>query len=60
MKILLVVKSKVMENLGVMYLSAIAKKTGHQCKIVAFDLAQTMARIRRREKGGWCGAHCRN
>lgn len=34
MRILLVCKSKVMENLGVMYLSSIAKKAGHECKIV--------------------------
>lgn len=33
MKVLLVVKSKMMENLGVMYLSSIIKKSGHKCKI---------------------------
>lgn len=39
MKILLVVKSKFMENLGVMYLSAIAKKNGHACKIIGIHEA---------------------
>lgn len=34
MKILLVCKSMKMENLGVMYLSAVAKKSGHESKIV--------------------------
>jgi len=34
MKILLVVKSKIMENLGVQYLSAVIKRCGGQCKIV--------------------------
>jgi radical SAM superfamily enzyme YgiQ (UPF0313 family) len=34
MKILLVVKSKVMENLGVMYLAAVIKNAGHETKIV--------------------------
>jgi radical SAM superfamily enzyme YgiQ (UPF0313 family) len=33
MKILLVVKSKMMENLGVMYLSAVIKQAGHECRI---------------------------
>jgi radical SAM superfamily enzyme YgiQ (UPF0313 family) len=37
MKILLVVKSKKMECLGVMYLSAVAKQVGHECRIVALD-----------------------
>jgi len=31
MKILLVVKSKAIETLGPQYLSAIAKKAGHEC-----------------------------
>jgi radical SAM superfamily enzyme YgiQ (UPF0313 family) len=35
--VLLAVKSKKMENLGVMYLSAVAKRGGHECKIVTFD-----------------------
>ena len=34
MKILFVVKSKVMEVLGPMYLTAVAKKAGHACTIV--------------------------
>lgn len=34
MKILLVVKSKILETLGPMYLSAIAKQAGHECMIV--------------------------
>jgi len=34
MKVLLVVKSKVMENLGVMYLSSVIKKANHECNIV--------------------------
>jgi len=33
-RILLVVKSKSIETLGPMYLSAIAKKAGHECRIV--------------------------
>jgi radical SAM superfamily enzyme YgiQ (UPF0313 family) len=33
MKILLVVKSMAIENLGPMYLSAVAKKAGHECRI---------------------------
>lgn len=37
MKILFVVKSKVMENLGVMYLSAVVKNAGHECKIMALE-----------------------
>jgi anaerobic magnesium-protoporphyrin IX monomethyl ester cyclase len=36
MKILLAVKSKALENLGVMYLSSIAKQAGHDCRIVEF------------------------
>jgi radical SAM superfamily enzyme YgiQ (UPF0313 family) len=34
MKILFVVKSKVMENLGVMYLASVVKQAGHETKIV--------------------------
>lgn len=37
MRVLLVVKSKMMENLGVMYLSSVIKKAGHQCKIVSLS-----------------------
>lgn len=43
MKILLVVKSKVMENLGVMYLSAVAKQAGHECKITEIKDAPAVA-----------------
>jgi anaerobic magnesium-protoporphyrin IX monomethyl ester cyclase len=39
MNILLVCKSKVMENLGVMYLSSVIKKAGHECKIVSINEA---------------------
>jgi radical SAM superfamily enzyme YgiQ (UPF0313 family) len=39
MKVLFVVKSKLMENLGVMYLSAVVKQCGHQCQIVDIDHA---------------------
>lgn len=39
MKVLLVCKSKVMENLGVMYLSSVIKKAGHECKIVSINEA---------------------
>ncbi|MCK9565225.1 MAG: B12-binding domain-containing radical SAM protein [Methanothrix sp.] len=34
LKVLFVVKSKVMENLGVMYLSSVVKAAGHECRIV--------------------------
>lgn len=37
MKVLLACKSKMMENLGVMYLSAVIKQTGHLSRIVTFD-----------------------
>lgn len=37
MKVLLVVKSKFMESLGVMYVSAVAKQAGHECRIVSLD-----------------------
>lgn len=37
MKCLLVVKSKMMENLGVMYLSSVIKQTNHDCKIVSLN-----------------------
>lgn len=40
MRILLVCKSKVMENLGVMYLSAVIKQEGHKCRIVDFHYAE--------------------
>ena len=37
MRILLVVKSKIMENLGVMYLSSVVKQCGSECKIIDID-----------------------
>lgn len=37
MKVLLVVKSMVMENLGVMYISAVVHRAGHHCLIVSLD-----------------------
>ena len=43
MKILFIVKSKVMENLGVMYLSAVAKKAGHDARIVDIGGAEQVA-----------------
>lgn len=42
-KILFAVKSKKMETLGVMYLSAVAKKGGHDCRIVTFDEVKAVA-----------------
>jgi radical SAM superfamily enzyme YgiQ (UPF0313 family) len=43
MKVLLVVKSKMMENLGVMYLSAVIKKAGHECRIENISYAEYVA-----------------
>lgn len=43
MKVLLVCKSKVMENLGVMHLSSVIKKAGHECKIVTLEEAMHSA-----------------
>lgn len=43
MKILLVCKTKIMENLGVQYLSAVIKQCGHECKIEAIDRAKIVA-----------------
>jgi radical SAM superfamily enzyme YgiQ (UPF0313 family) len=37
MRILFVVKSKAIENLGVMYLSAVVKQAGHEARIVSID-----------------------
>jgi radical SAM superfamily enzyme YgiQ (UPF0313 family) len=37
MRVLLVCKSKLMENLGVMYLSAVVKQCGHECRITYQD-----------------------
>lgn len=39
MKVLLVCKSKVMENLGVMYLAAVAKQAGHEVRISDLEYA---------------------
>ncbi len=44
MKVLLVCKSKVMENLGVMYLAAVVKQADHSCRIVDIDNAETLAK----------------
>jgi radical SAM superfamily enzyme YgiQ (UPF0313 family) len=43
MRILLVVKSKVMENLGVMHLSAVAKHADHECRITDINDALFVA-----------------
>jgi radical SAM superfamily enzyme YgiQ (UPF0313 family) len=43
MKVLLVVKSKAIETLGVMYLSAVVKKAGHECRIVEIGVAEAIA-----------------
>lgn len=43
MKILFVCKSKVMENLGVMYLSAVARQAGSDTRIVALENACIVA-----------------
>lgn len=43
MKILFVVKTKKMETLGPMYLSAIAKKFNHKTKICSLDESQSVA-----------------
>lgn len=43
MKILLVCKSKIMETLGLMYLSAVIKQCGHECKIEDIDHAYQVA-----------------
>lgn len=45
MKVLLVVKSKAMENLGVMYLSAVIKQCGHECVTVEIDSAIHIANM---------------
>jgi radical SAM superfamily enzyme YgiQ (UPF0313 family) len=39
MRVLLVVKSKFMESLGVMYLSAVVKKSGNECRIISLSEA---------------------
>lgn len=43
MKILLAVKSKSIECLGVMYLSAVIKQAGHEAKIVDINEAPLIA-----------------
>jgi anaerobic magnesium-protoporphyrin IX monomethyl ester cyclase len=46
-KVLLVVKSKFMESLGVMYLSSVVKLAGHECRIVALpELFKTVVEWR--------------
>jgi anaerobic magnesium-protoporphyrin IX monomethyl ester cyclase len=44
-KVLLVVKSKFMESLGVMYLSSIIKNGGHECKIVELEHSYHLAHV---------------
>lgn len=43
MRVLLVVKNKFMESLGVMYLSSVIKKGGHECRIVDLKEASDFA-----------------
>lgn len=43
MKVLLVCKSKMMENLGIMYISSIIKSGGHECRIESLEYAHTVA-----------------
>jgi anaerobic magnesium-protoporphyrin IX monomethyl ester cyclase len=45
MKILFVVKSKAIETLGPMYLSAVAKQAGHECRIVELEHAYHFAHV---------------
>jgi anaerobic magnesium-protoporphyrin IX monomethyl ester cyclase len=45
MKVLLVVKSMVIESLGVMYLSAVVKQAGHEAKICEMDDAISCAKL---------------
>ena len=53
MKILLVCKSKLMENLGIMYLSAVAKQAGQECKICDINEASIMAKLWRPDVIGY-------
>jgi anaerobic magnesium-protoporphyrin IX monomethyl ester cyclase len=53
MKVLLVCKSKMMENLGVMYLSAVVKKAGHEAKIVDINEAYNIAEAYRPDIVGY-------
>jgi radical SAM superfamily enzyme YgiQ (UPF0313 family) len=48
MKVLFVVKSKAMENMGVMYLAAVVKQAGHEAEIL--DINDTWAYLAIREK----------
>lgn len=45
MRVLLVCKSKVMENLGVMYISSVVRQNGHLCKVVSIDEMVEVANI---------------
>lgn len=45
MRVMLVVKSKKMETLGVMYLSSIIKNGGHECKIVELEHSYHLAHV---------------
>ena len=45
MRILLVCKSKVMENLGVMYLSSVVRQAGHDCLISSLDTMVDIANV---------------
>lgn len=49
MKVLFVVKSKVMENLGVMYLASVVKQAGHDAKITDINDAFIVANVWRPE-----------
>ena len=45
MRILFVCKSKVMENLGVMYLSSVVRQAGHDCLIASLDTMVDIANV---------------
>jgi radical SAM superfamily enzyme YgiQ (UPF0313 family) len=45
MRILFAVKSKKMETLGVMYLSAVVKQAGHESRIVTFDQVEEVGKL---------------
>jgi anaerobic magnesium-protoporphyrin IX monomethyl ester cyclase len=53
MKVLLVCRSKLIENLGVMYLSAVVKQAGHECRVVDLDNAVMFARAWRPDVVGY-------
>jgi len=44
MKVLLVVKSKAIETLGVMYLASVVKQAGHECRIMDINEARLTVR----------------